>query len=304
MQNYRYPSKSFGSTKRNKRNMGFAPLVALAVLIIGVFVGARMLLSRDTPNNNEKESDDIQTLESLLKNVNVPLETNSATSETSSSNRTACDRSFSTLPTTEQVIALTFDNSNIVDKIDSILQTLKNRNVPAFFFVTGDFARDHADVVKKIADAGFELGNHSDTHPRDFSSLSAVQIGKQISDASGAITQASGKADAKFFRPPYGSQSEESTAAVTASGYCSILWTTDGEDWKQDSTPDTVVTKVKDSLKPGSIIMLQFGYDTVDEALPRIITAAGEAGYRFVKLSDYFTLPSTTSTTDNSNTNT
>ena len=303
MNNYRYQYRTAGGNKpgRQKNVRGWIILV-IAIIII-VFFGRLALVrnhqSTNSSKNNSNSSDDIQTVESLLKNANVNINTNansnanSNTNATASSKATVCDKAYSYLPTTEKVVALTFDSSGINDRADAILTILKNSSVPAFFFPTGTFVDGNETVLQKISSAGIGIGNHSNTHA-DFKNLTLAQMAKEINDASTKIDKVLGKSETKYFRPPFGSLGANNEA-ITASkneGYCTILWSIDAKDWEQTATPQTVVSNVQKGLKPGAIIMMQFGYDTVEQSLPSLIQTVKNAGYSFVSLTNYFTPPS------------
>ena len=69
------------------------------------------------------------------------------------------------IPTTRQVVALTFDAGANADALPSILATLRREGVPATFFLTGNFVRDFPAAARSIAAAGVRIGDHTVTHP-------------------------------------------------------------------------------------------------------------------------------------------
>ncbi len=77
-------------------------------------------------------------------------------------------------------IALTIDAAWEDDKTDFILDTLKEYDIKATFFLCGFWVNDYPDKVKAISDAGHEIGNHSLTHPH-MSKLSPEQMKSELS---------------------------------------------------------------------------------------------------------------------------
>jgi len=258
-----------------------------AVVIVGIFLGIKVLSrSGSSSDNINANSDEIQTLESVLNGVNLPLSESSDTAVGAESTKQACDGTISSIATDEKIIALTFDTISITDHADQILTTLKNENVPAFFFVTGDFASAHADILQKISTDGFGIGNHSDSHA-DFTTLEASDVRTQLDNATIKIETAIGKSPTHFVRPPFNKENTAISQTIRDDGYCPILWDIDSLDWKEDSTSDDVIRAVTDHIKPGGIIWMNFGHVTISDALPQIIQQVREAGYRFVDLREY-----------------
>jgi peptidoglycan/xylan/chitin deacetylase (PgdA/CDA1 family) len=267
--------------------------ILIAILAIGLVFVVRLALTRGGSNDTDTGgNDDIQTLESLLKNANVPLNANTNSAVGTTSGKTSCDKAYSSISTEEKIVALTFDSSPIVDNTDAILKILKDENVPAFFFLTGEFATDNKEVVKKIADAGFPIGNHSETHT-DLTKLTSSTVAEEITKATTNLNEASGKTIAYFFRPPFGSLGPGETIVkqITDTGYCPMLWTIDALDWQKEATAKTVIDTVSEKIKPGAIIMMQFGHETITQALPTVIKNSRDAGYTFVNLENYFSPP-------------
>jgi len=291
MPNYRRSQHGsrYGSSSRAR---GVTTLVVTALVIVGIFLGIKVIShSGSDSNTNNNNSDQIQTLESVLKDVNLPLDENGdLVNASTTSAKQACDGTVSSISTEDKIVVLTFDSISITDHADQMLDTLKNNNVPAFFFVTGDFADSHADILQKISTDGFGIGNHSDTHP-DFTTLEQSDVKSQIDNATTKIETAIGKSPVHFMRPPFNKVNDAISQTIRNDGYCPILWNIDSIDWKPDSTSDDVVQAVDDNLKPGAIIWMNFGHVTAADALPKIIQKVRDAGYKFVDLRDYISIP-------------
>lgn len=289
MQNYRIHRKHAQLGRR--QSSGIGKIVLIVVVVIAIFIGARMLLSKSSSDTSDENDNEIQTLESLLENVNVPLSTGTDQEQAATaSNAVACDTQISSITTQEKIVALTIDSGGIVTHADQILDTLESEQVPAVFFLTGTFADDHADIVKKIADKGFIIGNHSNDHT-DFTTISAEAVTAQIADAKSKIERAAGKSMANFVRPPKGLINETVLDTIKQTRNCTIKWSIDAEDWEPNSTVETIVANIDDNLSAGDIIMIQFGHETIAEALPTLIANVRTAGYQFVDLTKYISFP-------------
>ena len=196
-----------------------------------------------------------------------------------------------TLPTTDLVVALTFDAGANADGLESILATLAAEDVPGTFFVTGQFAESFPDDVAAIAADGHRLGNHSDTHPA-FTTLSDAAIRDEVTRAETAI-QAAGADPRPLFRFPLGDRDARTIAAVNDLGYVAVRWTVDTLGWQGTSggrSVQEVVDRTVGGLRPGEIVLMHAGShpddgSTLDaDALPEVIAQLRAAGYTFVSL--------------------
>jgi peptidoglycan/xylan/chitin deacetylase (PgdA/CDA1 family) len=196
------------------------------------------------------------------------------------------------LPTSARVVAVTFDGGASDTGVPSILATLAESDVPATFFVTGDFAQRYPDRVRSMAAAGHRVGNHSDTHP-DFTTLTAAEQVDQIQQAEAKIRDLTGTSTLPWFRFPFGASTPAAIDTVNRQGYSSIGWTVDTLGWKGTSggqAVDSVVDRVLGTARAGQIVLMHVGANPDDgttldaDALPRIIEALRAEGYRFVTL--------------------
>ena len=200
-------------------------------------------------------------------------------------------RVLTTVPTSQKVVALTFDGGAGSQGAASILTTLRSHNVPASFFVTGRFAQTNPGTTSQMAALG-PVGNHSRSHP-DFTNLSETTLTSELSTARAAILAATGKDPRPFFRFPFGAYDTRALGLVNARGYGAIGWTTDSLGWKGTSggmSTDAVVSRVLAGRTPGQIVLLHVGANPDDgttldaAALPRIIAGYRANGYAFVTL--------------------
>jgi peptidoglycan/xylan/chitin deacetylase (PgdA/CDA1 family) len=196
-----------------------------------------------------------------------------------------------TIPTSQRVVALTFDAGANSDGLASILGTLADRNVPATFFLTGAWAAANPSRLADITAAGHRLGNHSMTHPH-FPALTADGIRAEVRDAEQAI-RASGADPRPLFRFPFGDRDGRTIAAVNDLGYLPVRWTVDTLGWQGSSggrSAQEVADRAVGALRPGAIVLMHIGSNPDDgttldaDALPGMIERMRAAGYTFVTL--------------------
>lgn len=195
------------------------------------------------------------------------------------------------LPTTDKVVALTFDGGGDDGGAAAILATLRCSGVPASFFVTGRFVTAYPTLVADLATVG-PVGNHSWDHPH-FPTLTDTQVASQLDRTRSAIIAATGKDPIPFFRFPFGDSDGRTRTLVGAQGYQAVGWTVDSLGWKGTSggmTASKVVDRVVSAARPGEIVLMHLGanpddHTTLDaDALPQIIERLRATGYRFVTL--------------------
>ena len=195
------------------------------------------------------------------------------------------------IPTSRQLVALTFDAGANSAGLPSILATLRDRQVSATFFLTGQWAAGNPAQVQAIRAAGHRVGNHSMNHAH-FTQLSAAQIGEQLSGAQQAI-QAAGADPRPLFRFPFGDRDARTIAAVNDAGYLPVRWTVDTLGWKGTSggmSAQQVSDLAVNALRPGAIVLMHIGSNPDDgttldaDALPGTIDRMRAAGYSFVTM--------------------
>ncbi|MBQ4542053.1 MAG: polysaccharide deacetylase family protein [Clostridia bacterium] len=185
--------------------------------------------------------------------------------------------------TNEKKVALTFDAAWGSDKTEKIIKTLKDAGVSATFFLVGFWTEQNADKVKLIDEAGFDIGTHSNTHPK-MSTLSKSQMNNELKTSMELITKITGK-PVGFFRPPFGDYNDSLIEVAGSLKLKTIQWDVDSLDWKGLSANE-IFTRVKQGVKNGSIILFHNNSDHILEALPIIINHLKIEGYKMVKISE------------------
>lgn len=135
------------------------------------------------------------------------------------------------------LIALTFDAGGPAVPTARILDILAKRQIHSTFFVTGDWANQNPDLVRRIHNDGHEIGNHTMHHP-DLRSLPDQGVCTELSQAELAISSLTGVTTRPYYRPPYGGRDNRVRALAAQIGYRTVYWTIDTLDWQTTATPD------------------------------------------------------------------
>lgn len=180
-------------------------------------------------------------------------------------------------------IALTFDCAWGNSNTDLLLQLLKDADAKATFFVTGEFCDKYPEDVKKMYDAGHEIGNHSDVHPH----VEGININDLIEDTrecSRKIKMITGE-EPKLYRAPYGEYDNNVVNTIEGMGLKMIQWSVDSIDW-QEPDADTITKRICDGTVSGSILLFHNDLENTAQALPDLLTALKQKGYTFERVSD------------------
>ena len=180
-------------------------------------------------------------------------------------------------------IAISFDCAWGTDYTDKLLEVLARENVHATFFMVQFWAEKYPDYVKKIAEAGHEIGTHSATHSY-MSKLSEEKIRQELSTSSAAIEAASGVRP-DLFRAPFGDYNDRLIRTARDAGYYTIQWDVDSLDWKDLSAND-IAMRVISRVRSGSIILCHNNGKHTAEALPVILDTFKNKGFTFVPIGE------------------
>ena len=185
--------------------------------------------------------------------------------------------------TEEKKISLTINCAWNADDIDMILDTLSKYKVQVTFFMVGDWVDRFPEAVKKIADAGHEIGNHSNTHPH-VSQMTLEKNQQQIKECADKIEKLTGKRST-LYRGPYGEYNDIVIKAAENENHKTIQWSLDTLDYK-GLTEEEMWSRLKDKLKAGDIVLMHNGTKHTAEALDKLIYNIQEKGFNIVKVSD------------------
>ena len=177
-------------------------------------------------------------------------------------------------------IALTFDDGPHPKVTPQILKILEKYDAKATFFVVGNEVKKNPKILKAVADAGHEIGNHTYNHAK-LTTLSVKKVKLQIDSNDAAIKAVIGQ-NATVFRPPYGAYNKTVTNQLKVPN---VLWTIDTLDWKHHN-PKKTLAAVQKNAKNGSIVLMHDIHQTTADALEPILAALQKQGYEFVTVSE------------------
>lgn len=194
--------------------------------------------------------------------------------------------------TRQRVVALSFDDGPDPRWTPAIVAALAAAGARATFFVTGEHAKAHPDLVRTVSDAGHEIANHTETHS-NLDLLTSATVGDEIRQAARSIA-AAGVEPRPFFRPPRGRYDAVTLAEAEAAGLETIGWSVCLERWLRRSGPMLGVDDAMERVRPGSIIVAHDGgipdRAATVAALPLLLDRLNRAGYRVVPIGELLEL--------------
>ena len=185
--------------------------------------------------------------------------------------------------TEENKIAFTMTCAWNADDIDSILETLKNNDVHITFFMVGNWVDKYPEVVKKIHDAGHEIGCHSNTHPH-VNNLSSEKNLEEIKLSVSKIEKITGQ-KINLYRAPYGEYNDTVIQVAQENGYYTIQWNLDTLDY-EGLTGEEMWNRLKNKLENGSIILSHNGTKHTADSLDMLIKNIKSQGFEITTVSD------------------
>lgn len=156
----------------------------------------------------------------------------------------------------ENRIILTFDQGYENGYTEPILDVLKEKNVKAIFFLTGDYAKKEETLVRRMIDEGHILGNHGMTHA-SLPELNSAELTEEIMSLHNFVLDKYGY-EMQYLRPPCGEYSEQMLSDCQKMGYKTLMWSFAYVDWKTDNQPDKTeaLNKIISSAHGGGIYLL------------------------------------------------
>lgn len=186
-----------------------------------------------------------------------------------------------TLLNDDKKVALTFDDGPNNTSSLQILDTLKKYNIKATFFMLGSMVDTYPDVVKKIHEAGHDIGNHTYDH-KDLTKLDEASIKQEIDSTNQKIEKLTGEKPT-LLRPPYGAYNEHVTKVEPNMSIA--LWNIDTLDWKTHN-PTAILGEVKKELQPHSIVLMHDIHQDSADSLENVIKFLKSQDYTFVLAKD------------------
>jgi len=192
--------------------------------------------------------------------------------------------------TEEPVIYLTFDAGYENGCTEKILDVLKKHNAPAAFFLCGNYLEKNADLVRRMADEGHIVGNHTMHHPDMSQITDPAAFEKELQDLAELYQQLTGKPMEKYYRPPQGKFSQTNLQQAKALGYKTVLWSLAYADWDNENQPDPkqAVEKLTGRIHNGAVVLLHSTSKTNAQILDSLLTRWEDMGYRFCPIGELF----------------
>lgn len=188
-------------------------------------------------------------------------------------------------PSGDKQIYLTFDNGYEAGFTEQILNVLKEKKVPAAFFLTGHYVEDQPDLVRRMLKDGHIVGNHSDGH-RDFTAISKEKFTEDVTSLTEKVKKVDNSAVVQYIRPPKGTFNNDSLSWANELGYTHIFWSVAFVDWNEGSEKgwEHAYDQVMDQIHPGAIVLMHTVSQDNADALSHLIDDLREKGYTFKSL--------------------
>ncbi len=199
---------------------------------------------------------------------------------------------YSSIKTTEKVLAMTFDDGPSPTLTPKLLDILKERNIKCTFFLIGQSAARHPDIVRRILAEGHEIGNHTYTHI-SLTSRSDAQIRTELQKSEDTILKIAGYRP-RLIRPPYGATNKRIDQWIYNDfGYSSILWSVDPQDWRRPGV-SVVTSRLINGAHPGAIMLAHDIHPPTITAVVPMFDQLLAKGYRFVTVSQLMNIEKST----------
>lgn len=181
-------------------------------------------------------------------------------------------------------IAMTFDDGPSEKLTPKLLDLLAAHHIKATFFVIGQNAADHPEIVRRAVREGHEIANHSWSHP-NFGKMSDEGVRRDLQKTDDAIKNAAGVRPT-LLRPPYGSITARQKKWIHDEfGYQIVLWDVDPLDWKRPG-PAVVCHRIVKETRPGSIVLSHDIHPGTIEAMPSTLDQLEAKGFKFVTVTE------------------
>lgn len=187
-----------------------------------------------------------------------------------------------------KLISLTFDDGPTFGVTDKILNILKREKIKATFFVIGRKIEKNNLIIKRMADEGHEIGNHTYYHSR-LTEINDKKFLAELRRTSDLIISHANEVD-NLFRPPHGHLPAKKQKLIAKEKYRTVLWTVSADDYLRQKkgmrTADSIANRVVAQTRRGSIILMHDNSREIVAALPQMIKRLKAKGYKFATVSE------------------
>ena len=192
--------------------------------------------------------------------------------------------------TTQKKIYLTFDSGYENGCTAKILDILQKHHVPAAFFLVGNYMERNPDLVKRMAQEGHIVGNHT-MHHYDMSKYSDEKaFAKELTDLEDLYRNVTGQELPKYYRPPQGIYSQQNLEMAKNMGYKTLFWSLAYVDWNNDAQPtrEQAMSKLLPRIHNGAVVLLHSTSSTNADILDELLMEWKKMGYSFGDISEIF----------------
>ena len=197
------------------------------------------------------------------------------------------DRRHTDPAAADKVVYLTFDAGYENGNVEKILDALEAEGATGAFFVLGHLAEANPALVRRMAEGGHLVCNHTYSH-KNLCGASPETVEQELTRLENACREAAGVTVAKYFRPPEGSFDTGLLSAAQDLGYKTVFWSFAYADWDNARQPAPAAAKGKilDNIHNGAVILLHPTSATNAEILPEVLRELKARGYRFGTLDE------------------
>ena len=190
----------------------------------------------------------------------------------------------------EKVIYLTFDAGYENGCTEKILDTLKDHEVSAAFFLVGNYIEKNGDLVRRMVEEGHIVGNHTMHHPDMSKIADKAAFEAELTGLEELFKEKTGKELPKYYRPPQGTYSEENLKMAQELGYRTVFWSLAYADWNNDAQPtkEQAFDKLLPRIHNGAVVLLHSTSATNAAILDELLTKWKEMGYSFGTLEELY----------------
>ena len=195
---------------------------------------------------------------------------------------------YAMVPTEEKAVYLTFDEGYENGYTPVILDILAKHRIKAAFFCTGSFVKESPELVRRFAEEGHIIGNHTLTHPSMMKVDNWGEFSRQLLSVEDLVKEITGTDMPRYYRPPAGAYSEAQLRMADAMGFRTVFWSVAYKDWdtKAQPTHEKAMNYLMTRIHPGAIILLHCVSKTNAEILDEVLTRWEEMGYTFRTLDE------------------
>ena len=188
----------------------------------------------------------------------------------------------------EKVIYLTFDEGYENGYTGAILDTLKEKDCPATFFVTKPYVKQNQELVQRMIDEGHIVGNHTVNHPSMPEVTDDEKLKAEITGLHDYVKELFDY-DMEFLRPPKGEYSERTVAISKELGYRTVLWSSAYDDWdvNKQGRLDYARGMILNYVHNGCVMLLHAVSKDNTELLGEVIDEIRNRGYEIRALSEF-----------------